>query len=137
MSWETIGTIAPSRDWTALAKQLQSRLIRLSFFGDAEWLKRYQPRAYVRLRVGTEGKTKRWETIWPKDGVEELLLIVPIPIAGNFLEVRKRRDAESLSANYSIFIEEWQAEPYLIAYPGQPVTIDGEPWTIDGVQVVI
>ena len=136
MSWANVGTIAPGKEWLSLPNRLQSRLLRLSFFGDAAWLEKFQPRAYIRLRVGTEGRTKRWETIWPKDSEEELLLLTPIPIESNYLEVRKRRDPYSAGASYSIIFEEFQAEPYLITYPASQVTMDGDPMTMDGEPVV-
>lgn len=116
MSWELLGTVRPEREWQYLALPLTSRLIRLSYSGDGAWLEKYQPRAFIRLRIGSDGASKRWDTIWPKDGETELLELSPIPIDSNYFEIRKRRNFESLEANYSLTVEEFQAVPYLINY---------------------
>lgn len=116
MSWELLGTVTPGRDWQYLAVPITSRLFRLSYAGDAVWLEKNQPRAFIRLKIGADGSTKRWETIWPKHGETELIELNPIPIDVNYFEIRKRRNFESLAANYSLTVEEFQAMPYLINY---------------------
>ena len=119
MSWEPIGTITPGEEWQYFAAPLTSRLIRLSYFGDAVWLRRYQSSAYLRLKVGSDADNNAasWRRFWPKSGEGELFLLLPIPIAYNYLMVRKRRDFKSLAANYTISVDEFRAEPYLIVYP--------------------
>lgn len=116
MSWALLGTVTPKREWQYLALPLTSRLIRLSYAGDGDWLEKYQPRAFIRLRIGNDGTSKRWDTIWPKAGETELIELSPIPIGSNYFGIRKRRNFESLAANYSLTVEEFQAMPYLINY---------------------
>lgn len=113
--WVALGSLTPSGEWQFIATPLVSRLLRLSYAGDDAWLQKYQPRLYLRLKIGDEGKTEEWEVAWPKSGERELVLLDPILIAPNFLEFRKRRDAKSLFANYLLTIEEYQAEPYLLS----------------------
>ena len=120
MSWEPIGTITPGEEWQYFADPLTSRLIRLSYFGDAVWLRRHQPSAFLRLKIGPDDNAASWRRFWPKSGEDELFLLLPIPIAYNYLAIRKRRDFKSLSANYNITVHEWRAEPYLISYPETP-----------------
>lgn len=115
MSWASLGLIRPEREWQSLALPITSRLIRLSYSGDEEWLEKYQPRAFIRLKIADAGTTQRWLTIWPKHGRSELIELSPIPIDSNFFEIRKRRNFESLAASYSLTIEEYRAEPYLIS----------------------
>ena len=135
MVWATLGAFYPGRDWQFLIPSISSRLIRLSYVGDAVWLERKQPRAYLRLRVENEGATEGWNTLWPKNGEEEVIEVRPILIGPNFVEIRKRRDFGSLEANYLIQVEEYRAEPYLFEVAATPFTIDGEPFTINGVPV--
>lgn len=137
MSWSNLGSITPASDWDSLPFRLQSRLLRLTYVGDAPWLKKFQPRAYIRFRVGFDGYMHDWITIWPKDGQAEIFLFVPIPIGSNYLELRKRRDPYSLNATYSVVIEEFQAAPFLISYEVQPMTINQEPFTVGGSAVQI
>ena len=117
MTWETIGTVTPDGgDWFYFSSPLSSRLIRLTYSGDSPWLEKFKPRAYLRLKIGTDGYSEDWNTIWPKTEFRELLLLEPIPIAPNTLGIRKRRNPYSLGANYSVMLEEFQADPYLIDY---------------------
>ncbi|MEM9150669.1 MAG: hypothetical protein AAGB19_09475 [Cyanobacteria bacterium P01_F01_bin.3] len=116
MSWETLGTVLPGEEWQYIDTPLSSRLISISYVGDETWLRKFQPRLYLRLWFSTGATAARWITLWPKSGEEEILLIDPIPIAPNYLNFRKRRNFESLSANYSITVREYRAAPYLISY---------------------
>lgn len=133
MSWETLGTVSPDGDWLLIAL-IQSRLIRLTYTGDLAWLDKFNPRAYIRLRVGDDGVSERWKTIWPKSDEQELLILEPILADLNYLEVRKRRDPYSINAGYSITVEEFMEAPYLISYPTDPFTVDEEPYSIDGAE---
>ena len=132
MSWVALGIILPGEEWQYLIPSLSSRLIRLSYIGDPEWLRRYQPRAYLRLQVENNGSTEGWNTLWPKQGELEVIEVRPVLIGPNFVAIRKRRNPKSLLANYSIQVEEFQAEPYLFQVAATPFTVDGEPLTIDG-----
>lgn len=133
--WVSLGTFTPSGEWQYLATPLSSRLLRLTYQGDAAWLEKYQPRLYLRLRVSDEGRTQEWETTWPKSGERELVLIDPVALGDNFLDIRKRRDFESLQANYQLTVEEYQDAPYLIASP--PFNVNGSPLTVGGTPVNI
>lgn len=137
MSWEYFGLIQPSGEWQRIDFPLTAKLLRFEYFGDREWLRKYQPSLYLRLRIESSGTTARWQRFWPKDGEREAFLIQPIPIKPNYLEIRKRRDFESLQANYSITVSEFLASPYFIEYPASPLTIDDDPLTIDGIPVEI
>ena len=116
MSWETLGTVLPGEDWQYIDTPLSSRLLLVSYSGDPVWLEKYKPRLYFRLRFSTGANFAKWITLWPKHGEQETLLVEPVPIALNYLDIRKRRDFESLNANYSINIEEYKAAPYTINY---------------------
>jgi len=127
MSWEQIETIPPSGEWIGLTTPIQSRLLRLTYTGDTAWLDKFQPRAYLRLRVADVGYSQHWYTLWPKVGPRELLLIEPIPIADNFIELRKRRNPYGLGANYTVTIEEYRAAPYIrLADPALNYLIESE-----------
>ena len=125
MSWETLGTVTPESDWLPISL-IQSSLIRLTYSGDAAWLDRFNPRAYIRLQIGDDGAASTWRTLWPKTETPELVILSPIPIAFNYLEIRKRRDPYSIHAPYSVFVEEFLAEPYLISYSSDPVAVGSE-----------
>lgn len=114
MAWASIGLVQPSGEWQSLAMALTSKLIRIHYTGDIEQ-GYYQPRAFIRLRIGNEGVSQDWLTIWLENQKTELIELGVIPIAANFIEIRKRRDFSSLAANYSLAIEEFQAMPYLIS----------------------
>ncbi|MBE9061859.1 hypothetical protein [cf. Phormidesmis sp. LEGE 11477] len=136
MAWANLGSITPDGEWDSLSFRLQSRLLRLTYIGDEAYLKKFQPRAYLRFRIGSD-YMHDWITIWPKDGLKEVFLFVPIAIASNYFEIRKRRDPYSSNANYSVLVEEFQAEPYLISYEAGPMTINQEPFTLGGSPVEI
>jgi len=121
MSWQTLGTVTPTSEWLPIAL-IQSSLIKLTYSGDSAWFEKFQPRAYIRLMVGDDGVTHEWRTLWPKD-TQELVILTPIAIDFNYLEIRKRRDPYSLNAAYSVIVEEFLAEPYLIQYATQPVAV--------------
>lgn len=134
MAWAFLGAVVPGEEWQYIAAPLTSRLIRLTYFGDADYLKRYFPRAYFRLRIGPNSENiGRWQTLWPKSGEEEIYELSPITIAPNFFDIRKRRSFKSLAANYTVTIHEYRAEPYLISYETALFTVDGTPYTIGGV----
>ncbi|MEO0884664.1 MAG: hypothetical protein AAFY54_01865 [Cyanobacteria bacterium J06648_10] len=133
MIWQPLGTVVPGEEWQYIDKPLSSRLLLVSYAGDAEWLKKYQPRLYFRIRFSTGASVAKWITLWPKDGEQEVVLLVPVPIALNYLDIRKRRDFESLQANYSVTIEEYIGPPYEITDGAQPFSISGVPYTINGV----
>lgn len=128
--------MTPGEEWQYFAVPLTSRLIRFSYVGDPVWLKKYQSSAYLRLKVGPDDNAASWRRFWPKHGEDELFLLAPILIAYNYLDIRKRRNFESLAANYIITVEEWRADPYLISYPTSPTTMDGDPMTMDGEPVI-
>ncbi|MEO1741299.1 MAG: hypothetical protein AAFR99_05765 [Cyanobacteria bacterium J06629_9] len=132
--WELLGTITPSGDWQYFVNPLSSRLLRLTYFGDETWLEKYQPRLYLRLKVGDEGYTEQWETVWPKSGVSELMVVTPITVVSNYLDLRKRRNFESLQANYTLTVEQYMGDPYRII---SNFTVVGDPFTVDGVTVIL
>lgn len=131
MSWETLASATPDKDWLTVGF-VRSRLIRLTYVGDPAWFEKFNIRAYLRLRVGNDGATERWDTIWPKGDDSELLLLLPIPIDFNYLQIRKRRDPYSLNVPYSVIVDEFLADPYLIQYPSDPFTVDEDPYLVNG-----
>ena len=135
--WVSLGSVAPGTEWSFLPVRLSSRLIRLSFFGDEPYLKKFQPRAYLRVRVIGEGTQQRWVTLWPRNGTEELIEISPIPINSNFLDLRKRKDPYSENATWSVAIAEFQSERYQINYDPAPLTVGEEPLTVGDSPLII
>lgn len=114
--WEDLGTITPEGGWQYFAQPLTSRLIRLSYTGDPQWLSRHWPKAYLRLRIGVDDSSAHWRTFWPQSGENEIFEVSPIPIEPNYLDIRKSLKFESLQANYLITVAEYRAAPYLINY---------------------
>lgn len=115
MSWDSIATVTPQTEWTPISF-VRSRLVRFTYTGDTAWLEKFNVRAYIRVQIANDGVSAKWLTIWPKTENKEIILLSTIPIDSNFLEIRKRRDPYSRNANYTVSVEEYLAEPYLIQY---------------------
>lgn len=107
MGWLPLGTFVPDGNWTRIDQPLQSRLIRVQYWGDAAWLEKYNPRLYFRLWIDGQGHTANWATLWPKDGQTELFEMMGPPFDYNYLEFRKQQSFNSLQASYQIFLEQF------------------------------
>lgn len=112
MAWSSLGQLEITGEWQPLAPPLTSTLIRISYSGDIDQ-GFYQPRAFIRLRIGDHGYSQEWLTIWLENEKTELIVLGVITISANYIEIRKRRDFTSLAANYTLAIEEFQGDPYL------------------------
>lgn len=107
MAWDSFWTLTPLPDWERNLEPLSSRLIRVSYFGDALWLSRFFPKLFLRIYFDDLGHSQRWVTLFPQSGQSEVIVLETIPDFDCLLEVRKSTADRSINANYNIVIEQF------------------------------
>lgn len=127
MVWQFLGTISPlpsDRDWNVIVQRLNYSLIRMNFIPLANFAASRFPKGFLRLQFsstfnsGVIGVSENINAFYPNGDYAQILDLSTdvIPIANNYIQIRRSLRSGSALAEWTLTIEEFNDPNYLIDY---------------------